>query len=88
MRRKGTSLAGMEKLVLEIGKHLKDVPGVANVMPTIFERVNHSHLVVQLKPIEERSQTQEEIAMAAREAMSTYQRYRPTVVFKIGDRRR
>ena len=43
-RRKGTSLAGMEKLVQEFGKRLEGVPGVATVMPTIFERVNHSHL--------------------------------------------
>ena len=78
----GTSLAGMEKLVLEIGKHLKDVPGVANVMPTVLERVNHSHIIVKLKPIEERSQSQEEIAMVAREALSTYQTYRPTVLFR------
>ena len=78
----GTSLAGMEKLVLEMGSKLKDVPGVANVMPTILERVNHSHIVVKLQPLDERSQSQEEIAMVAREAMSMYQAYRPTVLFR------
>jgi HAE1 family hydrophobic/amphiphilic exporter-1 len=72
----------MEKLVLEIGKRLKDVAGVATVMPTIFERVNHSHVLVKLEPIDERSQSQEEIAMAAREAMAAYQAYRPTVLFR------
>ena len=51
-------------------------------MPTIFERVNHSHLVVQLKPIEDRDKTQEEVAMAVREAMRPYAAYRPTVVIK------
>jgi HAE1 family hydrophobic/amphiphilic exporter-1 len=78
----GTSLAGMEKLVLELGKKLEGLPGVANVMPTIFERVNHSHILVQLQPIEDRSMTQEEVAMAAREAMAPYRAYRPTVIFK------
>ena len=78
----GTSLAGMEKLVQEFAKKLEVLPGVAFVMPTIFERVNHSHLVVKLKPIDERDHTQEEVAMAAREAMRPYRAYRPTVVLK------
>jgi HAE1 family hydrophobic/amphiphilic exporter-1 len=78
----GTSLAGMEKLVVVMGKQLETVPGIAHVMPTIFERVNHSHLFVKLLPLEERSQTQEQIAMAVRQAMSAYAAYRPTVVFK------
>ena len=40
--------------------------GIAHVVPTIFERVNHSHLLIGLKPLEERSKSQEQIAMAAR----------------------
>ncbi len=78
----GTSLAGMEKLVQEFGKRVADVPGVAHVMPTIFERVNHSHLVVQLQPLGERKESQEQIAMRVREAMKPYAAYRPTVVLK------
>jgi HAE1 family hydrophobic/amphiphilic exporter-1 len=78
----GTSLQGMEKIVVPMGKLIETVPGVDHVTPTIFERVNHSHLLVQLKPIDERSQSQEQIAMAARKAMSAYSAYRPTVVYK------
>jgi HAE1 family hydrophobic/amphiphilic exporter-1 len=78
----GTSLAGMEKVVLDIGRRLKDVPGVATVMPTILERVNHSHVVVKLHPIEDRPQSQEEIAAAARDALAAYEAYRPTVLFR------
>ena len=78
----GTSLAGMEKVVLEASSRLKDLEGVTNIMPTIFERVNHSHILVKLRPIGERSVTQEEVAMAAREAMAPYRAYRPTVIFK------
>ncbi|MBA2303737.1 MAG: efflux RND transporter permease subunit [Acidobacteria bacterium] len=78
----GTSLAGMEKLVLEVGKRLETVPGVAEVMPTIFERVNHSHLFVKLQPIEERSLSQEDVATLARDAMTPFAAYRPTVVLK------
>jgi HAE1 family hydrophobic/amphiphilic exporter-1 len=78
----GTSLAGMEKIVVEMAKQLETVPGIAHVMPTIFERVNHCHLLVQLQPLEQRRQTQEEIAMEARRRMSGYSAYRPTAVFK------
>jgi HAE1 family hydrophobic/amphiphilic exporter-1 len=79
----GTSLAGMEKLVQEMAKRLEAVDGVATVMPTILEqRVNHSHILVKLQPLAERSLTQEEIAMKARAAMATYAAYRPTVLFK------
>jgi HAE1 family hydrophobic/amphiphilic exporter-1 len=78
----GTSLAGMEKIVVAMAKQLETVPGIAQVMPTIFERVNHSHLLVKLKPLDERDQSQEEIAMAARKEMTAYAAYRPTVVFR------
>jgi hydrophobic/amphiphilic exporter-1 (mainly G- bacteria), HAE1 family len=78
----GTSLAGMEKVVLETSQRLAGLEGVANVMPTIFERVNHSHLLVKLHPIDERSVSQEEVAMAARQAMAPYAALRPTVIFK------
>jgi HAE1 family hydrophobic/amphiphilic exporter-1 len=78
----GTSLAGMEKLVVDMGAIIEKVNGVQNVMPTIFERVNHSHLVVQLKPLEERSLTQEQIAMEVRQVMKVYAAYRPTIVVK------
>jgi HAE1 family hydrophobic/amphiphilic exporter-1 len=78
----GTSLAGMEKVVVPMGALLEKVPGIARVIPTILERVNHSHLLVQLKPLNERAHTQEQIAMEARQAMATYAAYRPTVVFR------
>ncbi|HEX2453191.1 MAG TPA: efflux RND transporter permease subunit [Vicinamibacterales bacterium] len=78
----GTSLAGMEKIVVAMASKLETVEGIAHVVPTIFERVNHSHLLIGLKPLEERSKSQEQIAMAAREAMSAFAAYRPTVLFK------
>jgi HAE1 family hydrophobic/amphiphilic exporter-1 len=65
-----------------MAKQLETVPGIAHVVPTIFERVNHCHLLVQLLPIDERKQSQEQIAMAARKTMAGFAAYRPTVVFK------
>ena len=78
----GTSLAGMEKIVVGMAKQLETVPGIAHVIPTIFERVNHCHMLVQLQPLDERRQSQEQIAMAARREMSAFAAYRPTVVFR------
>src|SRR4029079_7199806 len=56
----GTSLPGMEKVVLDLTPQLLKVEGVAHVMPTIFERVNHSHIFIQLQPRGERRVTQEQ----------------------------
>ena len=78
----GTSLAGMEKIVVPMAKLVEAVKGVASVTPTIAERVNHSHLLVQLKPLEERSESQETIAAGARKALSGYAAFRPTVVVR------
>ena len=65
----GTSLKGMEKAVLELTPQLLAVPGIAHVMPTIFERVNHSHIFIQLKPLGERKVSQEEVAADVRKIM-------------------
>jgi len=78
----GTSLQGMEKIVQPMAKIIEGIPGVASVTPEIFERVNHSHLVTVLKPLNERSQSQEQISSAARKAMSVYSAYRPIVFFR------
>jgi HAE1 family hydrophobic/amphiphilic exporter-1 len=78
----GTSLAGTEKVVLALTPELKALPGVAHVMPTIFERVNHSHILSTLQPLSERSFTQDEIADRVRQLMTKYPAYKPTVVIR------
>jgi HAE1 family hydrophobic/amphiphilic exporter-1 len=78
----GTSLAGTEKVVLALTPELKALPGVAHVMPTIFERVNHSHILITLQPLSERSFTQDEIADRVRQLMTKYPAYKPTVVIR------
>ena len=84
----GTSLQGMEKIVQPMEEILDHVPGVDHVTPEIIERVDHTHLLAQLKPINERSQSQEQIATAARKAMAGFSAYRPTVSVQDPDRRR
>jgi HAE1 family hydrophobic/amphiphilic exporter-1 len=77
----GTSLQGMQKAVLDLTPKLLAVPGVAHVLPTIFERVNHSHIQIQLKPVGERP-SQEVIAQGVRQVMTAYPSYKPTIVMR------
>ena len=77
----GTSLQGMERAVIELTPKLLAVPGIAHVMPTIFERVNHSHIQIQLKPIGERA-SQEVVAQGVRKVMAAYPSYKPTIVMR------
>ena len=78
----GTSLKGMEKTVLELTPQLLAVPGIAHVMPTIFERVNHSHIFIQLKPFGERKETQEQVAAGVRKIMLEHPAFKPTIVMR------
>jgi HAE1 family hydrophobic/amphiphilic exporter-1 len=78
----GTSLQGMEKAVLELTPQIMAVPGVAHVMPTIFERVNHSHIFIQLKPFGERRESQEQVAADVRKLMMAHPAYKPTIVMR------
>jgi HAE1 family hydrophobic/amphiphilic exporter-1 len=78
----GTSLAGMEKIVSGLTPKLLEIEGVAHVMPTVFERVNHSHIFVLLKPVSERRLTQDQVADAVRKMMAAYPSYKPGINIK------
>jgi HAE1 family hydrophobic/amphiphilic exporter-1 len=78
----GTSLSGTEKVVLDLTPQLLKIDGIGHVMPTIFERVNHSHIFIQLKPRGERSVTQEQVAEKVRELMAAHPSYKPTIVMR------
>ena len=78
----GTSLAGTEKALIDMTPDLLKIDGVAHVMPTVFERVNHSHIFIQLKPRGERSRTQEQIAGEVRALMASHPGYKPTIVMR------
>src|SRR3954447_8585619 len=78
----GTSLQGMEKTVLGLTPQLLAIDGIAHVMPTIFERVNHSHILITLKPLGERKRSQEQIAADVRTLMAAHPSYKPTIVMR------
>ena len=56
--------------------------GVAHVEPTIFERVNHSHILIQLDPVEDRKVTQDQVVAALRQEMLAYPGYKPVVLVR------
>ena len=78
----GTSLQGTEKVLLALTPKLLALPGVAHVLPTIFERVNHSHTFIELKPLDERRVTQDQAADSVRHLMLAYPNLKPTVLIK------
>ena len=78
----GTSLQGMEKTVLGLTPQLLNIDGIAHVMPTIFERVNHSHILITLKPLGERKRTQEQVAGDVRQLMAAHPGFKPTIVMR------
>jgi len=78
----GTSLAGTEKVLVDLTPQLLGIEGIAHVMPTIFERVNHSHIFIQLQPRGDRRLTQEQIAAKVRELMAAHPSYKPTIVMR------
>jgi HAE1 family hydrophobic/amphiphilic exporter-1 len=78
----GTSLEGMSEIVLKVSGEIAKLEGVAHVEPTIFERVNHSHILIQLEPHEERRVTQDEVVVRLREMMKAYPAYRPSVIVR------
>jgi HAE1 family hydrophobic/amphiphilic exporter-1 len=78
----GTSLQGMEKVVNGLAPEIRKLPGIAHVMPTIFERVNHSHILIQMQPLEDRDVTQDQAADAVRRLMESHQNLKPSVLIK------
>jgi HAE1 family hydrophobic/amphiphilic exporter-1 len=78
----GTSLQGTEKVVLGLTPKILALPGVAHVLPTIFERVNHSHTFIELKPVDERRVTQDQVADSVRRLMLDYPNLKPTILIK------
>jgi len=78
----GTSLQGTEKTVLGLTPQLLAIDGIAHVMPTIFERVNHSHLLITLKPLGDRKRSQEEVGADVRQLMTAHPAFKPTIVMR------
>jgi len=51
-------------------------------MPTIFERVNHSHIFIELHPLADRKLTQDQVADSVRTLMVQYPSYKPSVLIR------
>ncbi len=78
----GTSLEGMTEIVLDMSRQIAGIEGVAHVEPTIFERPNHSHMQVQLVPVDKRKLTQAQIVTRVRQMLTAHPGLKPTVLEK------
>jgi hydrophobic/amphiphilic exporter-1 (mainly G- bacteria), HAE1 family len=78
----GMALEGMTELVNKVSADISKIEGVWHVEPTIFERVNHSHILIQLKPHNERTITQDEVVSDIRQLMKQYPAYKPSVIVR------
>jgi hydrophobe/amphiphile efflux-1 (HAE1) family protein len=78
----GTSIEGMTEIVSHFSREVQKFEGVAHVEPTIFERVNHSHIVIQLQPFEERKVTQDQVVGRLRDMLKYYAAYKPSVIVR------
>jgi HAE1 family hydrophobic/amphiphilic exporter-1 len=78
----GTSLEGMAEIVNGLSGPISKLDGVAHVEPTIFERVNHSHVLIQLKPQEDRTITQDEVVANLRTLMKQRPGLKPSVMVR------
>ncbi len=69
----GTSLQGMAKAVLELTPKLQGrCRASTHVMPTIFERVNHSHILITLKPVGDAAVAGGQSPTGVRQVMAAY----------------
>jgi HAE1 family hydrophobic/amphiphilic exporter-1 len=77
----GSSLAGSEEVMKQVEAELAQLPGVRNLLTTIGadirRQVDRGSVIVELVPIEQRRQTQQELMLMARERL---QKFRDLVV--------
>ncbi|HVB39068.1 MAG TPA: efflux RND transporter permease subunit [Vicinamibacterales bacterium] len=78
----GTSLEGMSELAKNLTKELRNTEGVFHIEPTIFDRVNHAHLLVQLLPLNERKVTQDEVIARMRKVLARHPSYKPSLTVR------
>jgi HAE1 family hydrophobic/amphiphilic exporter-1 len=75
----GTSLQGSTEIALGLVKELSGIEGVARLQPTIAERVTHIHLIAQALPLEQRTNTQEQMVTEMRRRLAAHQGLKPSI---------
>jgi HAE1 family hydrophobic/amphiphilic exporter-1 len=78
----GMSLEGFKDILNSVTKDISGLDGIAHIEPTVFERPNHSHILVQLKPQSERKVTQDEVVARIRQIMAAHPSYKPQVLIR------
>jgi HAE1 family hydrophobic/amphiphilic exporter-1 len=75
----GTSLEGSTVIALSLLKELDGIEGVARLQPTIQERVTHIHLIAQALPLDERTNTQEQMVTEMRRRLAKHPGLKPSI---------
>ncbi len=78
----GISLEGMAEKVNEVAARVAKIEGVWHTVPTISERVNHSHIMILLKPRDERRVTLDEVVGRTHDILKDYPAWRPAVLLR------
>ena len=72
----GSSLEGTESIIGEVEEELKQLPGVRDILVTIGadtqRRVDRGVIIVELTPMKQRKESQQEIMALARERLSRF----------------
>jgi HAE1 family hydrophobic/amphiphilic exporter-1 len=80
----GTSLAGTSEIAFGVVKELEGIEGVAQMEPSIglasaAGSPTHIHLLCQALPLEDRTNTQDEMITEMRRRLSAHPSYRPSI---------
>ena len=75
----GTSLEGSSEVAMGLVKELSGIEGVAQLQPTITERVTHIHLIAQALPLDQRTNTQEQMVSEMRRRLAKHPGLKPSI---------
>jgi HAE1 family hydrophobic/amphiphilic exporter-1 len=79
----GTALDGMAEQTNNLAVEVRGIDGIAHIETLAGAgRVNHGHLFVQLKPIDERKVTQDQVIAQVRKILAGHPSYKPSITMR------
>ncbi len=79
----GTSQQGMAEIATSVAKELRPIEGVAHISTLSgANKITHSHLLVQLLPLDQRKLTQDQVVARMRKALSAHPSYKPSITMR------
>jgi HAE1 family hydrophobic/amphiphilic exporter-1 len=79
----GTALDGMADQTNGLAKEVRGIEGIAHIETLAGAgRINHGHLFVQLKPLDERKVTQDQVIAQVRRVLAAHPSYKPSITMR------